>query len=234
MKNIGIIFQKEFKIQFFSPIAYVVATMFLLLSGFFFSLILFNSKQASMEGSFYNITIVLIFLTPLLTMRLLAEEKRSGTLEVLLTKPVRDIEVVTGKFLAVLVLFLIILIPTLLYVYILYRFGQPDYGPIIVGYIGIILVAASFLSIGIFASSVTENQIIAAVITFSLLLILWLINYVGTYVGAAGFFDYISVSKHFDDFTKGILDLKHIIFYLSFIGFWIFATTKSIEVRKWK
>lgn len=234
MKNIGIIFQKEFKIQFVSPIAYVVATMFLLLSGFFFSLILFKSKQASMEGSFYNITIVLIFLTPLLTMRLLAEEKRSGTLEVLLTKPVRDIEVVTGKFLAALVLFLIILIPTLLYVYILYRFGQPDYGPIIVGYIGIILVAASYLSIGIFASSVTENQIIAAVITFSLLLILWLINYVGTYVGAAGFFDYISVSKHFDDFTKGILDLKHIIFYLSFIGFWIFATTKSIEVRKWK
>lgn len=161
MRNILIIAKKEIKSYFSSAVAYVVFAMFLILSGYFFSVILLVTKNASLEGALYNTTITLLFLIPLITMKLFAEERKLGTLEILMTKPVRDFEVVLGKFLGSLFFLLIMFSSTLVYVFILFKYGNPDVGPIWAGYLGLFLLGACFLAVGIFASTLTENQIIA-------------------------------------------------------------------------
>ncbi len=238
MYNIFIIAKKELKSYFASAVAYVVFAMFLILSGYFFSVILLVSKQASLEGALYNTTITLLFLIPLITMKLFAEERKLGTLEILMTKPVRDFEVVLGKFIGSLTFLVIMFSSTLVYVLILFKYGNPDMGPILSGYLGLILLGACFASIGIFASTLSENQIIAAVLSFALMLLLWIINWISGNLELSDklneLLNYLSLAGHFDDFVKGIIDIKNIVFYLSFIGFWLFVTTKSIGVRKWR
>lgn len=238
MRNIFIIAKKEIRSYFTSAIAYVVLTMFLVISGYFFSVILLVTKSASLEGVLYNTTITLLFLIPLITMKLFAEERKLGTLEILMTKPVKDYEVVLGKFFAAVGFMLAMFLLTGVYVLILFKYGNPDIGPILSGYLGLLLVGASFAALGIFASTLSENQIIAAVISFALVLLLWILSWISGQLEFSEpiekFISYISLSGHFDDFVRGVINLKGVVYYLSFIVFWLFVTTKSIGVRKWK
>jgi len=236
MKNILTIAKKELRTYFTSPVAYVVFVIFLILSGYFFTAILFVTRQASLSGVAYNIIITLLFLVPLITMKLFAEEKKLGTLEILMTKPVKDFEVVLGKFMAAVSLFSVMLLSTLVYVLIIFKYGNPDSGPIISTYIGVFLCGIAFIALGLFASTLTENQIISAIIGFSLVLLLWISNWLSSYIGEAGqnFLNYISLSTHLDDFIKGVIDLKDVIYYLSFVVLWLFISIRSIEVRKWR
>ncbi len=236
MKNIVAIFLKELKSHFYSLVAWIIISAFLVITSYFFIVILIYSKEASMRYSFTNMSIILLFLTPAFTMRLFSEEKKSGTIEILMTCPVRDGEVVLGKYLASFFLFLVMIGLTLQYPYILKTYGKPDFGPIISGYLGIILLGGAFLSVGIFVSSLTENQIVSAIVSFGILLIFWFIEAFSSIVGTQGqnIISYISLSEHFYDFTKGIIDLKSVVFYLSFIAFFIFLTIRSVEARKWR
>ncbi len=227
--------QRELGAFFVSPIAYAVSAAFLLISGYFFAIILITSRLATLEYLFGNINITLLFITPLLTMRLLADEQRTGTLEILLTAPVRDWEVVTGKFLAALGLFVVMLAFTLYYPFLLwYLGGNPDFGPIISGYLGMILLASAMLALGTLASALTENQIIAAVIAFGMLLILWLLEAVsGLAAGATSVFQALSLSAHFGDFSQGAINLEDVVYYLSMTIGALFVATRVLETRRY-
>lgn len=240
MKNIPAIFSKELKSYFASPIAYVVLIVFSLLTGYFFAAY-FNwasrySGEASMRGTFLNMSITMLFVAPLITMRIIAEEKRLGTIEVLMTSPVTDAELVIGKYLASLVLLLIMLALTVLCPVFLVMYSTPDINPIGVGYLGLFLLGASFLSLGIMASSITKNQIISALISFVALLVLWVIGWMSGNVGSqfGKVLSFISLLEHFEDFSKGILDTKHIFYYVSFSVFWLFVAIKLVQTTKWK
>ncbi|MDE3090712.1 MAG: ABC transporter permease subunit, partial [Chloroflexota bacterium] len=175
MRNIWTIASRELNSYFVSPVAYVVGAAFLLVSGVLFSLTLTSTMDASLRGTFSNITFILVLLAPALTMKLLAEEQRMGTLELLLTSPVHDWQVVVGKFLGSLILFAVMLLgPTLFYVVLLVWLGTPDFGPIISGYLGVLLLGGAFLSIGVLTSSLTQNQVIAYILGLAILLVMWI------------------------------------------------------------
>ena len=176
--------ERELKSFFVSTVAWVIAAAFLAITGLLFSVILLNSNEASLRFLFSNLSVIFLFIAPFLTMRLLAEENRLGTVELLLTNPVRDIEVVFGKFLGVLGFVLAMLAMTLYYPALLYIFGSPDPGPLATGYLGVVLQAAAFLAIGLAISSTTENQIVAAFLSFAINLVLWLSESVSQFVGA--------------------------------------------------
>jgi ABC-2 type transport system permease protein len=236
MRNIWAIARRELYAYFVSPIAYVIGGLFLLISGFLFSLILNFSSEATMRPLFGNLSVIFLFAVPFLTMRLLAEEARSGTLELLLTAPVRDSELVLGKFLGALLLVLAILACTAIYPAILLLAGNPDRGPILAGYLGIVLQAAAFLAIGLFASSLTQNQIIAAMLTFVILLLLWLSDALGNYTGGriGDLFRFLSITRHLDEFPRGIVDTRHIVYFLSVIAAALFLTVQSVQSRRWR
>lgn len=227
--------RRELGAYFVSPIAYLVLAAFLLISGFLFAIILVTSRQANLEGLFANVTVILLFITPLLTMRLLADEQRAGTLEILLTSPVRDWEVVVGKFLAALGLFAIMLLCTLVYpMILLWVGGNPDPGPIITSYLGLVLLAGAMLAIGTLASALTENQIVAAVIAFAVLLVLWLIGAAGNVAtGAAPVLESLSLLGRFEDFARGAINLEDVIYYLSLIAGALFIATRVLETRRY-
>jgi ABC-2 type transport system permease protein len=236
VRNIWAIAQRELRSYFVSPVAYVVSALFLLISGFLFSLILGISNEASMRPLFGNFAVIFLFIVPALTMRLLADEQRTGTLELLLTAPIRDYEIVLGKFLGVFLLLLIMLAITLVYPAILLLAGNPDRGPILAGYLGVILQAAALLSIGLLASSLTQNQIIAALLAFVVLLILWLADALGNFTqGRIGdLFRFLSITKHFDEFPRGVIDSKDIIYFLSVTAAALFFTVQSVTARRWR
>ena len=236
MSNIWAIAQRELRSYFVSPVAYVVGALFLLISGFLFSIILSQSSEASMRPLFGNFAVIFLFIVPGLTMRLLAEEQRTGTLELLLTAPVRDAELVLGKFLGVLLLLLILLAITLVYPVILLLAGNPDRGPIVAGYLGVVLQGAAFLAIGLFASSLTQNQIIAALLTFVILLLLWLAEALSQFTGGrvGDLFRFLSITRHFDEFPRGIVDTRHVLFFLSVIAASLFFTIVSVQARRWR
>ena len=252
MKNIWILFKKELKAYFVSPVAYVMIVVFLLLAGyFFFSLTAafnlqsmqfmryqapkhdMNVNEMVIMPLFYNISIILLLMVPLFTMRMYAEERKAGTLEVLLTSPLSNLQLMLGKFLGALTLYMIMLGFTLIYPLILFMYGNPDLGPIASSYVGMILMGAAYISVGSLCSSFTENQIVAAVISFGVLLLLWVIGWAAHFVGPGlgGVFSYLSIIEHFDDFAKGIIDTKDIVFYLSFIVFNLFLTNESLELK---
>lgn len=228
--------RRELGAYFASPIAYMVTAAFLLVSGYLFSVILINTRQASLEILFNNITVILLFITPLMTMRLLADEQRNGTIEVLLTAPVRDWEVVLGKFLAALGLFGIILLLTLFYPLLIWRLGgNPDWGPIFSSYLGLLLMAGAMLAIGTLASSLSENQIVAAVIAFAILLILWLITAAsGVAGGASRVLQALSISERYNDFVRGAINLEDVIYYLSLMAGALFIATRVLETRRYR
>ena len=249
------IFKKEMRLYFTSPVAWVIITMFLFIAGYFFYSIFAFYTLASMQSAmnpqmarelnvtdsvlrplFSNVSVILLLLMPLITMRLFAEERRSGTIELLLTYPVRDGAVLVGKYLAALVLYAIMLALTLLYPGILIYFARVEWGPLLTGYLGLLLMGATFLAIGIFASSLTENQIVAAVTTFGTLLLLWVVGWSAEYVGGpwGRVLSHLSILEHFDTFARGVLDTKDVIYYLDVTIVALFLSLRSLEARRWK
>lgn len=240
MRNILTIAQKELSTYFVSPVAYVVAALFLVVMGYLFAVpvVAFRNApiMAIIRSLFFNMAVVLLLLSPALTMRLLAEEQRMGTIELLLTSPVRDWEVVLGKFLGSLGFYTVMLLLTGFFPFIATRVGNPDLGPILSSYLGAYLMGAAFLAVGVFASSLTQNQIIAAVAAFAILLLLWLIDATANIASGnlAPALRYLSLITHFDDFTKGVVDTSHLVYYLSVIAAFLFLATRSLETRRWR
>ncbi len=220
-----------------SPIAYVMGATFVALSGLFFSLSVGASfPEASLSGFMTPAITLLVVIAPLLTMRLLAEEQKMGTLELLLTSPVRDEEVVLGKFLGSLFMVLIMFGITLYFPIILFIFGDPDIMPILTGYLGLTLVAATLLSIGVFCSSLTSNQIIAAVVSLGIGFALLMFGAAAGYMSglAADVLNYLSIQTQVQDMTLGIIDTRHLTYFLSLISLFLFLTIRNLESRRWR
>ncbi len=236
MRNVSTIYHREIKSYFYSPIAYVVISVFLIASGFFFAGNLQFWQEASLKGSLDSIQFFLLLLTPVITMKLFADETRSGTIETLMTSPVTDFDVVFGKFLAALSLYVVMILPTWIYVIFLTIFGNPDFGPIYSSYIGLVLMGSLFVSVGLLISSFTKNQVVAAVIGIVSLIILWVIGFLSTY-GDGWFYEtlrYAGTFDHWESFTKGIVDTRDVIYYLSFTALLLFITVRNVESRKWR
>jgi len=227
---------RELHTYFLSPVAYVVIALFLALSGYLFALILINGHEASLRGLISNVSVLFLFIVPAISMRLMAEEQRTGTVELLLTNPVQEWEIVTGKFLASVLLLVIMLALTLLYPLFLFVFGNPDKGPIITGYLGVVLQAAAFLAVGLFASSLTQNQIVAAIIAFALLLVLWLSDNFGQVLGGTvgAIVSYTSVINHFQSFPQGVIQTNDVIYYLTLIVAGIVLSTLVLQSRRYR
>lgn len=230
------IFKREMVGYFYSPIAYVVIAVFLVFSGYFFATILSLTQQATLTYSLANTQFILSILTPVITMRLLSEEVRSGTIEMLMTAPVTDFEVVFGKFLAAWFLYLVMLAPTLLYVVFLKWVGQPDMGPIIASYIGLSLMGAMFISIGLLTSALTRNQMIAGISGIVALVILFFVGYAvsGTETWYAPILQYIGTYGHWESFTKGLVDSRDVVYYVTIAALALFITVRIVESRKWR
>ena len=237
MSNTLAIAWKETKSYFSTPTAYVVGAMYLALTGVFFvSDVTGPFAEASMRGVIQWSSLFIVFLAPLLTMRLLAEEQKMGTLELLLTSPVRDWEIVVGKYLAALSTLFVTISFTLFYVLLLFVFGSPDVGPIASAYVGLLLYGAAALAIGLMASSLSSNQIVAAVVGIGVLLMLQFIDRVSVIVQGLGsqILSGFSMSAHFADFSRGVYDTSHIVYYLSLSAVFLFLTVRSLETRRWR
>jgi ABC-2 type transport system permease protein len=256
MSNILAIANKELRSYFASPIAYIVIGLFALLYGYFYVAILAYFVRASMQAGQFgsqgpqavnvnqmlirpliqNVTILVLFLMPMVTMRTYSEEKRSGTIELLLTSPLTDFEIIMGKFLGALALWGIMLLVTLPHMAVLFYFGRPEWKPILTAYLGLLLLGGCFISVGLFISSLTSNQIVAGMVTFAVFLFLWVITWIGSFSGPTmdKLTSYLSIVDHLDDFGKGVIDTTHLIYYLSFITFGLFLTAKSVDSERWR
>ena len=236
MRNVLTLFRREINASFLSPMAYVAATFFLFISGIYFYNILVLSREVTLRYTLESVSFFLMCVTPLVTMRLFAEEKKSGTMEVLMTAPVSDLQVVLGKFLGAMGFFLAMLAPTGVYVLAVSLVGNPEYGAIIAAYAGMLLMGGLFVSIGLFVSSLTSNQIVAAIVTFISLICLWIAGYLSlqTRWPLSAFLDYIGVAGHLDSFLKGVIDTRDVIYYLSLTAYFLFLSVRSLETRRWR
>jgi len=237
MREMLYIAGKELRSYFVSPVAYIVAAFWLIATGFFFFVSVTLGREASLRNVFGVVLILLLLIAPALTMRLLAEESRTGTLELLLTAPVRDWAVVLGKFLGALGLYAVMIGLTLFYPILLVLYnGNPDWGPIWSGYLGLLLLGMLFLSIGLFASALTSNMMVSAVIAFVLLLLLFVISQLSQNIGAGlgDLLTKISVSDRFDPFERGVIDLRDIVFYVSASALVLFLTIQVLEARRYR
>jgi ABC-2 type transport system permease protein len=254
MRNVLIIWQKELRSYFASPIAYLLLTMFALIFGFFFwnalGYFVLMGMESQMRGQAFpmnlneevirpllsNASVIGLFFIPMITMRLFAEEKRTGTIELLATSPVRDLEIIMGKWLAAVTLYATMLLFTALNFAFLFKYGNPDWKPLAIGYLGLLLQAGGLLAIGTFISTLTKNQIIAGAATFGVCLLLWVLEWVSGYETAtwAKVLAYMSVITHFESFAKGVLDTKDAIFYLTVIFVGLFFTSRSMESLRWR
>jgi ABC-2 type transport system permease protein len=254
MRNILAVAQKELKSYFSSPIAYIVIGLFALFYGYFYAVYLqvflrdsmsmgqmggqqpMNVNQQMLRPVLQNVTVLLLFVLPAITMRSYAEERRSGTIELLLTSPLSDFQIIMGKFLGALTLYAVMIAITLVHNGVLFIYGSPEWKPILTSYFGLLLLGGSFISIGLLISTLTTNQIVAYIVTFSTFLLLWVIPWIGSF--SSGLFTdvtaYLSVIEHFDDFTKGVIDTTHVIYYLSLITFGLFLTAKSVDTERWR
>ena len=254
MSNILAIAHKELRAYFASPIAYIVIGFFALLFGWFYIGILdwfvrqglqgqmgmgggaTNVNQQMIRPLILNVTVVFLFLLPLITMRTYAEEKRSGTMELLLTSPLTDLEIVLGKFLGALALYGAMVALTLIHFGLLFAFGTPEWKPLATAYLGLLLFGGCFIALGLFISSLTKNQIVAGAATFGIFLLLWVVDWIGESMGPTGqaILKYLSMTEHLDDFVKGVIDTKHLVYYLSFIAFGLFLTVRSVDTERWR
>jgi len=246
--------QKELKAYFASPIAYVVIGFFALMFGYFYWALLgfFVEQSMRMMGLqggptqnvneqmirpvFMNASVLLLFTLPMVTMRTYSEEKRSGTIELLLTSPVTDFQIIMGKFLGAMGLYAAMLAVTVIHLGVLWAFGTPEWKPLVTGYLGMLLMGGCFVSVGLLISSLTRNQIVAGFGTFAVFLLLWVINWVGPFMGprTQAVLDYLSITTHLDDFTRGIIDTRHLVYYVSFIAFGLFLTARSVDTERWR
>jgi ABC-2 type transport system permease protein len=254
MTNILAIAQKELRSYFASPIAYIVIGFWALLYGYFYASLLAYFVRQSMQMSqfggaqpvnineqmirllFQNVTILILFLLPAITMRAYSEEKRSGTIELLLTSPVTDLQIILGKFFGAMALYAAMLAVTVIHIAILFYFGNPEWKPIVTTYLGLMLFGGCFISVGLLISSLTKNQIVAFVASLGVFLLLWIIDWMGSFTGptVSSVLTYVSIIGHLEDFTKGVLDTTHLIYYLSFISFGLFLTAKSVDTERWR
>ena len=254
MKNIWIIYRKEINSYFASPIAYLLMAIFAVIFGYFFyvatAIFVNRSVESQLQGRgmpmdlnewvirplLMNVSVIGLFLIPMITMRLFAEEKRSGTIELLMTSPLKDMEVILGKWLSAVALYACILGISALNLAFLFLYGQPDWKPILIGYLGLLLQGGCLLAIGTFISTTTRNQIIAGGASFAVCLLLWVLDWVSSYETAtwARVVSYLSVVTHFEAFSKGVLDSKDVVFYLSMIFFGLFLTARSMESLRWR
>ena len=252
VRNVFAIAGKELRSYFASPMGYILVGLFALLFGAFFRVYLWNFTQRSQQmmmgggavnvnewmiaGVLHNAAIIILFIMPMITMRTYAEEKRSGTMELLLTSPLTDVQIILGKFLGAMGLFASMLLVTAIDVAILFRLGNPEWKPVLTGYLGLLLLGGCFLSLGLLISSLTKNQIVAGGMTFGVFLLLWIVNWFADGVGPTTreVLNYLSITAHLEDFVRGILDTKHIVYYLSFITFGLFLTAKSVDSERWR
>ena len=261
MRNIRAIFNRELKSYFSSPVAYIVIGLFLLLAGLFFYLILTNFVQMCMRADmmqqqyggrmappklnvnvmairpvFHNLSLFALFFLPLITMRLFSDEKKTGTIELLMTSPVKNSETILGKFSAAALLYLIMLAGTFIYLLFTIIYGNPEIGPILVGYLGLFLLGLCYIAFGLFFSTLTDNQIISAMSTIVFILVFWAIGWVSGMMSPqlGQTLSNFSLIEHFTDFAKGVLDTKHVVFYLSFIFMGLFLSYVSIESSRWR
>lgn len=238
MKNILTITKKEFLSYFNSPIAYITAIIFLSITSFLFFQDFFLMNQAEMRSYFNLIPIIFLLLAPALTMRSWAEEKRSGTLETLLTLPISDREVVLAKFFSCFLFLAFCLVLTLFIPYSISRLGPLDIGAVIGGYLGALLLGASYLALGLFISSLTQNQIVAFLVTLTLGFLFFILgsDFVlhQTAEPLSSLFRFLSLGSHFSSISRGILDTRDLFFYLAFIFFFLYLNAKALESRHWR
>lgn len=234
-RNTGIIFRKELKSYFNSPVAYVVIVVFLAIIGYFHTSNLFLMNIASMRLTFEFAPLVFLFIIPAITMRLISEEQKSGTIELLSTKPLLDAEVVLGKFLAAWALIGITLLPTLVYYITIASLGDIDNGPVIGGYVGLLLMSGVFVSVGLLASSLTENQIVAFIVGFLICFALFMLDKVLIYVPGfmTSIVEYLGTDAHYQNIARGVIDSRDLIYFASLMGFSLFLSVLSLERRKW-
>src|SRR4026207_1102877 len=246
MSNILAIAHKELKSYFSGPIAYIAIGMWALLYGYFFVAILqffvrqsMQMNQMGMQGPqsmnvnqqlirplLQNVTIMILFVMPMVTMRTYSEEKRSGTIELLLPAPLTDFQIIMGKFLGAMALYAVMLAVTTIHIGLLFVYGNPELKPILTAYLGLFLLGGCFISMGLLISSLTKNQIVAGMVTFAVFLLLWIITWIGSFSGPTvdQVTTYLSIIDHWDDFGKGVIDTTHLVYYLSFISFGLFLT----------
>lgn len=260
MKGMYAVYRKEMGHYFVSPVAYIIGAVFLILTAYFFNrllvLIMQESFQASLEEAQFGggqafdvpslvmrnffgvLSTLLLFITPMLTMSVYAEERRRGTMELLMTSPVTDLEIVLGKFFASLTLLCIMLLPTGVGFAYMLHYSEPAAPWRVLGseYLGVLLLGGALLALGSFFSSVTESQLIAAVLSFGAILLLWVLDF-GSQAGSSAWasgLEYLSVFRHYDDFTRGVIDTSNVIFYLSFIFLGVFLTVRSVDSMRWR
>ena len=233
MQQVKYIFKKEFGAYFVSPIAYIVISIFLLVTGWFFFMTFFLHNQANLRNFFGLLPITFSFVIPAVTMRLFSEELNTGSYEILLTMPVRSIDVVLGKFLAGVAFVGAMLVPTLAYPLIMSFLGPLDWGPVIGGYIGALLLGASFTSVGLFASSLTRNQIVAFIIGMVICFSLTLIDKMLFFLPQSllGFLEYLGAAFHFENISKGIIDSRDLLYFLSLSFIALYGTGLAMEEK---
>lgn len=255
MTGLVAVFRKEMAGYFTSPVAYWVIACFLVICGFFFwanisfmSLVSLQAMNNPMIAERINLTdivvrpllqnmgIVLLFVIPLLTMRVFSEEKKSGSIELLLTYPISDPAVVLGKYFASTLLLLIMLAATFPSMLLLFAIGEPDPGSMFAGYLGLFFMGAAFIALGVFVSSLTENQIISASLTFGSALLFWILSWTSTILGEpwGALTKQLSILEHLDSFYKGLISLQDVTFFALFTAFFLFLTLRSLETHRWR
>jgi ABC-2 type transport system permease protein len=228
--------RREIRTYFNSPVAYIVVTVFTIITGYLFFTQLLLEQQADMRGFFGSMPLLFMFLAPAITMRLLADERSSGTLELLITMPVRDWEVVLGKFLAAMALICSALALTLVFAISVRVFGPLDRGPTIGGYLGLLLMGGAYVAIGVMCSAFTRNSIVAFIVSFAISFALFLFGHVVQFVPQAlqPLVSFLSISKHFENISRGVIDSRDVIYYLSVMGISLLFATLSLESRRWR
>ncbi len=253
MTNILAIARKEWRGYFESPIGYVVIGMYALLFGFFYWVGLSWFIRQSMQGPqmgggpmninqqliryvFNQSYLIALFVVPLITMRTYAEEKRSGTIELLMTSPITDVEIVLGKFFGAMSLYVAMLAVTLLHILVLFKYGNPEWKPVASGYLGLLLYGGCLVALGLFFSSLTRNQIVAGMFTFAVLMLLLIVDWAGSFTGPTWqrIVEDMSLLGHLDDFIRGVIDTHNVVYYLSVITFGLFLTAKAVDSERWR
>ena len=237
MRNMKAIYFKEMKSYFNSPMAYIFLVIFAVITGYFFTRTFFLFHQSDMRSLFNIIPLVYLFFIPAITMSLIAREKNLGTMEVISTLPLRDLDFVMGKFLAALSLVLAGLLISLVHFFTLTQVGTNiDYGAVFTGYLGIALAGAVYSAVGTFASSLTDNQVVAFIIGIFIVLIFFLMDKMLMFVPAAltGIIQYLSVDYHLSNISRGVIDSRNLIYFASVVGLFLFMTVRMLEIRRWK
>lgn len=235
MSNVSTIAKKEIRSYFYSPAAYILLGFFLLFTGWLYGSHLFLIKEASLRNIFQTMPLILIFLVPAITMRSISEERNSGTIELLCTSPVRDSQIILGKFYAAFFLLSTAIILTLFYGIVISFISSPDWGTIISAYIGLLLMGAAYSAIGLFGSTISKNQIVGFVFSFFIILVFYLIDkflyLVPAWLGSI--LQYISIDYHFQNIARGVIDSRDLIYYLSVIILFLFFARKSLTKHKY-